>query len=105
MPPICTASHDPQVRSREVHFENRARSQNRSLEQREGGGRVGEMEVENVRNGCKLRLNGGRLAPGPKKSLTRPGVWGGKGAENSPQKCRFLPPFLRYLHTSGSWRS
>jgi hypothetical protein len=58
-----TASHDPQRRSRSPFWEQSSRSQNRKLWRRRGeGGREGghgvRMDVENVSNSLRWRLEG-----------------------------------------------
>ena len=57
------------------------------------------VEVENVSNDSTVETLWALGALEPKKWLKRPDAWvgcGGKGAENSPQRRRFLPPFHRY---------
>jgi hypothetical protein len=62
------------------------------------------VDVENVSNDSTVETLWALGALEPKKWLKRPDAWvgcGGKGAENSPQRRRFLPPFHRYRDLCG----
>jgi hypothetical protein len=61
------------------------------------------VDLENVSNGSAVEALWALGAPEPKR-LKRPdgGLGcGGRGAKNSSQRRRFLPPFHRYLDLSG----